>query len=64
MTATTPEQIEPDEIATQIVAFVRREFGQQHESVVLQGIWLAFQSAYGPLAASQALRAYSPIFDR
>lgn len=64
MTTTTKHQAQPDEMAAQIVAFVRREFGQQHETDVLQAIWLAFQSAYGPLAASQALRAYSPIFDR
>ncbi len=64
MTVTATTQCRPDEIADAIVALVRESFGQQPTHEVLDGIWLAFQRMYGPLEASQALRAYLSVFDR
>lgn len=49
-----------DEMAREIVAFVRERYSGQDESVVLASLWLAFQGICGPLEAGLALRAYMP----
>lgn len=64
MNIATVNECQTDEMARKIVSFVRDNYGQHDERAVLESLWLAFQSIYGPLEASRALRAYLVAFDR